>query len=536
MSLLYSQQFDIFNFIYSKSQKTTDTIVISSNSFEESKRKSDSIIKHYQNIGYIRLQHTSINQNKNNRYSRSIFLNQPIEGINVHIPKDYYSKYEFLKSTLSRKREIKIPFKYKDSLLKRITNSFSEQGFVFTETKLLFLKETQDTLFSRLTSSTSEKRRIDNIEVKGYKKFPKKIIKSQIIDKSFTPKLSTAINKKINSIPFIESTRNSELLFQENSTTLYLYLKKKNINTAEGLLGFNNNNGKLELNGYLDLYLENNFDAAERFQLTYRNDQEDQTRVHSAFTIPYVAQSNFGLGASLEIVRRDSTYQRNNFEIGTSYKIDWNNTITLNYESQNTTDSGTILSLNNLETDRSGLNIGYRLEKWSTDLLHRQNLIFQLKIGTGTRELPEDKENYLNIDATITKLWHLSNRSKILSSLKSQILKTDKIQFNELYQLGGNNSIRGFNQNSIDSSQYATLLLEYRYNLSPTLYINSITDAGIFQSFIDDKAEYLTGFGVGVGILTNSGILSLNIASGNFGDANFNLTNLIGHIEYKVLF
>ncbi|CAN0244271.1 unnamed protein product, partial [Chrysoparadoxa australica] len=216
LSLLYSQQFDIFNFIYSNSQKTTDTIVISSNSFEESKRKSDSIIKHYQNIGYIRLQHTSINQNKTNRYSRSIFLNQPIKGINVRVPKDYYSKYEFLKSTLSRKREIKIPFKYKDSLLKRIINSFSEQGFVFTETKLLFLKETQDTLFSRLTSSTSEKRRIDNIEVKGYKKFPKKIIKSQIIDKSFTHKLSTAINKKINSIPFIESTRNSELLFQEN--------------------------------------------------------------------------------------------------------------------------------------------------------------------------------------------------------------------------------------------------------------------------------------------------------------------------------
>jgi len=152
------------------------------------------------------------------------------------------------------------------------------------------------------------------------------------------------------------------------------------------------------------------------------------------------------------------------------------------------------------------------------------------------RTIENNSENQFNFHATFLKLWHLSYRSKFLGRLTSTYLKSDNIQFNELYQFGGLGSIRGFNQNSIDSSFYTTLATEYRYRLNDQIYLHSILDIGVFENFNSKKLDELYGFGGGIAILTQAGILNLSIANGRFDDAKVDLSSTVAHINLKINF
>ena len=165
-----------------------------------------------------------------------------------------------------------------------------------------------------------------------------------------------------------------------------------------------------------------------------------------------------------------------------------------------------------------------------------ENFYLKANFGLIKRTEIEINEKQLSFNATFLKLWHLSHRSVFLSNITSYYLKSKNIQFNELYQFGGLGSIRGFNQNSIDSSFYTTLATEYRYRLNDQIYLHTILDIGVFENFNSKNLDKLYGFGGGIAILTQAGILNLSIANGRFEDAKVDLSSTIAHISLKINF
>jgi hemolysin activation/secretion protein len=236
----------------------------------------------------------------------------------------------------------------------------------------------------------------------------------------------------------------------------------------------------------------------------------------------------------LEIQRRDSTYQRTSITAGLFYKPDWSSTLGINYISTTSTATGQDANLEDFS--KNGIEIRTEIKKQTTDLLMPENLWLTTRIGMNKRTIENNSENQFNFHATFLKLWHLSYRSKFLGRLTSTYLKSDNIQFNELYQFGGLGSIRGFNQNSIDSSFYTTLATEYRYRLNDQIYLHSILDIGVFENFNSKKLDELYGFGGGIAILTQAGILNLSIANGRFDDAKVDLSSTVAHINLKINF
>ncbi|MCB0469245.1 MAG: hypothetical protein KDC51_01010, partial [Flavobacteriaceae bacterium] len=80
---------------------------------------------------------------------------------------------------------------------------------------------------------------------------------------------------------------------------------------------------------------------------------------------------------------------------------------------------------------------------------------------------------------------------------------------NELLRFGGINSIRGFEENSLAATAYGLLNLEYRYSLSPSMFVHTITDFCYLENNITEQKEKLYGFGFGFGILTQAGLFRL---------------------------
>jgi outer membrane protein assembly factor BamA len=438
--------------------------------------------------------------------------------------------------SLSRKRNF-IPINEIENYLYDLNNSIQQEGFPFTKTQLSHFKfNNSDTIEAALTVSQRKKRFLNRITIKGYDKFPTNTLQNLTKRRNtYNDKTIGRLEKSLENMPFVKKTKDTEVLFKQDSTNVFIYLKKIKTNSADGLIGFNNsNNGKLELNGYVHLKLQNNLDRAETFLLEYRNDNGDQTKFTTSIDLPYLWNTPLGISSMLEIQRRDSTYQRTSVKAGLFYKPNWNSTIGINYMNSTSTATGQDPSLEDFS--KNGIELITEIKKQTSDLLMPENLWLTTRIGFKERNIENNYENQLNFHATFLKLWHLGYRSKFLGRLSSTYLNSNNIQFNELYQFGGLGSIRGFNQNSIDSSFYTTLATEYRYRLNDQIYLHSILDIGVFENFNSKKLDKLYGFGGGIAILTQAGVLNLSIANGRFEDAKVDLSSTVAHINLKINF
>ncbi|MFT7428810.1 MAG: outer membrane protein assembly factor BamA, partial [Nonlabens sp.] len=162
--------------------------------------------------------------------------------------------------SLSRKRNF-IPINEIENYLYDLNNSIQQEGFPFTKTQLSHFKfNNSDTIEAALTVSQRKKRFLNRITIKGYDKFPTNTLQNLTKRRNtYNDKTIGRLEKSLENMPFVKKTKDTEVLFKQDSTNVFIYLEKIKTNSADGLIGFNNsNNGKLELNGYVHLKLQNN--------------------------------------------------------------------------------------------------------------------------------------------------------------------------------------------------------------------------------------------------------------------------------------
>jgi len=107
-----------------------------------------------------------------------------------------------------------------------------------------------------------------------------------------------------------------------------------------------------------------------------------------------------------------------------------------------------------------------------------------------------------------------------------------------LYRIGGLESIRGFDEQSIVANWYNILTVEFRYLISSNSHFSVFGDFGYTQnSFlkltIPDYYDLPIGVGAGLNFETSAGIFSLNYALGKHLNNNFNLKS--GKIHFGFL-
>ena len=80
-------------------------------------------------------------------------------------------------------------------------------------------------------------------------------------------------NNELNSLGFVTTTKPPEILFKEDSTSVYFYLKKLKNNNFDGILGFSSGeeNKGLTFNGYINLELNNNLNYIQDKDLVIKS-------------------------------------------------------------------------------------------------------------------------------------------------------------------------------------------------------------------------------------------------------------------------
>ena len=426
---------------------------------------------------------------------------------------------------------------------KTIIEELKAQGLSFGKSFLTDLEFKKDhALNANLVIESGLKRRIDKINIKGYKSLPKSYISyltglkigSEFIESRLQQK-----TEKLDNIPFISVKKPTEVLFKKDSTELFLYLEKFNSNTFDGFLGFGNNeNSDFELNGYLNMVLLNNLNFGERLGIIYKKDGNGQQTFEGNIELPFVFSSPVSLGADLRIFRRDSAFSNSSQTVELKYYLNEKLNLKGTAEFTNSTslESENLDSVSDIENYNSSFyGIGAEFLKFGPRQLFGVNTFVKLNLSLGNRKTKNNTDQYkltLNGQHQI----NINYRNKLYLNLNSQILISNNLLNNELFRFGGVNSIRGFGENSLLASRFAVLQTEYRYILDTNLYANTVIDVGNYENKLIDINGNIMGYGVGIGLKSKAGVFNLIIANSvsNVQESNFSNTRI--HINFTSFF
>ncbi|WP_278011145.1 hypothetical protein [Flavobacterium gyeonganense] len=448
-----------------------------------------------------------------------------------------------------------IPYEETENYINQKIIEAEKQGFPLSKIKLRNIRRKNSIIYADLNFNLEKKRNVNSIitnYINNNRKdfFPKghlKQLNKKYINKTFNQNTIKELHNDINNFGFIEQSKYPEILFTKDSTKVYIYLEKRKANTFDGYIGFSNDeNKKINLNGYLDITLENTLLAGEKFSLYWKSDGNQQKTFNTKLEIPYIFKSPLGIKAQLNIFKQDSTFQNTKTGIDLGYYINYNSKFYIGYQS---TESSDIQNTNNtIVSDFKNSFTTSTFDYTKTDPLNNLlskkanvNLIF----GFGKRNTNNQLETVVSSRQFYTNLnfsynFELNQKNFININSQNFYLSSKNYLVNELYRFGGINSIRGFLENSLQANLFSSILTEYRYLVSKNLYVNSILDYAIYQDLTrsEDKTKIdkLTGIGIGTSIQTTNGLLKINLTNNISNDQNLKLYNTIINICYNVKF
>ena len=417
-----------------------------------------------------------------------------------------------------------------NQLLKQIDrkgNSFSEITYVNPLLK-------NDTLFLEMKISNSSPRKIDKVITRGYEDFPKKFIsKYFLIDKNtvFSKQKLNQVSALSNKLDFIKEKKAPEVLFKKDSTHLYLFLDKIGISSFDGLVNFSSKeNGKgLLLNGNLDLKLNNTFNTGEKFEIIWNKVSDEKTDFKINSYVPYILNSKFSTTLEFYLYRQDSTFINTNFELKTDYSINQKSHASILYSSEK---SNYLLNISNNDLASYSnyfIGVGYELKKSSTSNLYKYKNGSNLNLTIGKRKTDKESINQLKFHFSAFANVQINNRGYLNIKNESGLLTSKNYLLNELFRIGGANSIRGYNEQSIFTNGYSYSNIEFRYSLDSSSYLYSITDLGVYKENSTNKINKLLGIGAGYQFRINNNLVDLGyvISSNSRKNTKFNRSRLV---------
>lgn len=434
-----------------------------------------------------------------------------------------------------------LPFEEIDAFLNSTLMKLESNGFSMAKVKLDKIQNKDNIITADLSITKETQRQLNSIVINGYDKFPeshKKNITRLYRNKIFNQKNLDKLYNDFEKFRFVKQTKYPEILFTKDSTKVYVYLEKAKPNSFDGYIGFTNDEeSKLILSGYLDLVLSNILNSGEKFSLYWKSDGQDQKTFNLGLELPYIFKSPIGLKTELNIFKQDSTFQntRTNIELG--YFFNYNTRLYLGYQSTESSDIQNVNTANLSDFDNSYLTTALEfIDFKNDDFLFPEKTNFNLKLGTGKRDSEPQSNNQFFGSLNLKHNIYLN--SKNIFNIKSQnfYLQSKNYITNELARFGGINSIRGFNENSLQGNTFTSILTEYRYVLTSNLYFHSILDYGFLQDETINNRANLLGFGFGFGLLSKNGLFNIIYANGSTNNQTIKLSNSIVHISFKASF
>jgi outer membrane protein assembly factor BamA len=489
----------------------------------------------------------------NKSFQSSFFIGDRFNSVHLHIQEEdlsFLRKY----SGLSEKSLIELPFQPNEisRIMKIIHKTTLSTGFPFSKVYLEKINFSGRNLEANLIVNKGKFYPFSDIHIKGDSSissiFISSLIDIKVGDKFNEIKLSE-ITKKLSQLSFLKELKPHELLFTETGVELFLYLKSNPVSSINGAVGLQPNpaTSRIGLTGELNLKLLNILKHGELLNVNWRSIQAQTQSLNAVVNYPFLFKTPFGIDGQFQLYKRDTTFIELKSTIGVQYFLRGGNYIKVFYQNLSSSilnggaNNPTFSNLSMTKTNAYGISFLRR----QLDYLPNpsKGIGLQLEVAIGSRKSqPNDTTNW--VKATTYKAamqfdWFipLTRRNVIRIANKTDFYYATQIFQNEVFRFGGQNSLRGFNEEELYATVRSVLSIEYRFLLDRNSHVFAFFDQGFYEnsatSYYHDNPY---GFGLGFSFGTNLGIFSISYALGKQFDNPILMRNGKIHFGYIAYF
>lgn len=335
------------------------------------------------------------------------------------------------------------------------------------------------------------------------------------------------ISARLKQISFIEEIKPAEILFTLEGAELFLYLKSKPVSLANGVIGLQPNpvNQKVMLTGDVRLKLVNVLKKAESIELNWKSIQAQTQSLKAQLNVPNLFSTPFGIDGQFQMYKRDSSFLELKSTLGVQYALNNGSYLKAFYRNNSSSvlkgglNNPTFSKLGSVKTNSYGL----ALYKQTLDYLPNPRKGFSLltDVSIGKRKSRESDTSNLVSNTTYRaefKLeWFLplAKRHVIRVANHSEFYLAPVFFQNESIRFGGQNSLRGFNEEEMRATTTSIFSVEYRFLVDQNSFAFLFYDQAWYEN---RSSEYYKdtplGFGLGFSFGTNIGTFSISYALG----------------------
>lgn len=424
-------------------------------------------------------------------------------------------------------------YKHKEllDLFEAILKLYENSGYPFAQVKLNEINLTENTINAALEVNKGPIVRIDSIVNKTSGKTSLQLIKQLLRLKQGEPYSEEKIKSftaDLANIDFLKEMRPAQFLFEENKNSLFLYIDENNANSFDGILGANTDpDGKLQLNGQVDLRLLNIFHRGEAIQLQWKSPGNGNQDLKIGFKYPHIFNTPLWLETSLELFKQDSTFLNINQYIGVKYYAAKNHYLGVKVGFESSTN---LLkqSISQIEAyDKQWYSLLYGFQQLDYIAAPRRGYRYELETSFGQRNSSNIKQTQYLIRAASDFYIPLFKKTVLASKWSAQSIVSDNYLENELIRFGGLKSLRGFNEKELSASLLVLHQLEYRYMLEKNSYLFAFSDISYYENqALEEEIKGIPyAFGAGSVFKTKAGLFSISYALGKLPDTNFEFRN-----------
>jgi len=433
-----------------------------------------------------------------------------------------------------------ISVKNYEILTKKTLNYLENTGFPFASIYLDEIYEKNDTVFAQLMIDKNVRCTFDTVVVRGNLKIAKSYLKGYFNfrnKKPYNESVVKIIPQLAQELPFATETQPAAVEFTEENASLYLFLEKRRVNQFDGYVGIapvSNQTGEIAVSGELNLRLLNLFAIGESIDLQWRATERFSQFLELKANFPYLFGTPLGVDGVFLLDKKDTTYLNMNYVIGLNYSFRGHNyaRVYLDYATSNLLNNSLYaLSHSQSISDYKKTMYGFAFRFRQLDFIYnpRKGYELTLNCAVGNRRIIENgkaEEGFYSgvemnsvryrLQGKVRGYIPLHTRWVAVLGAEGGGLFGKNPLVNEMFRIGGMNSLQGFEDLSIRASSYGIGLVEMRFIIAKIAYLNAFFNGAWYEQKV--SVNYLNdfpfGFGLGITFTTKAGLFYLSYALG----------------------
>ena len=433
--------------------------------------------------------------------------------------------------------------------LDKSLNYYSNNGYPFVSVSTDSVVVNSNSLKLTVNINSGPKIVYDNLIVKGSLRVNNKYLSKVLNIKpknNYVHSDVQKIDKRLQSLSFVKQIKESELEFNGDKCTNYLYLDKRRVNNFSGILGLNSDKGKAKLTGEVLLDIKNIFKNGESFLFNWQSLANATQSLKTQFNSPYLLW-DFGVGVDFAFYKRDTSFVDVNPQFYLQFNLSATDNLKLIYSYRKSYNVGQLAKVsgpNSITKNLYGLSFSRNM--YNPYSLSSPGYKANLSALAGNRltyqSNSESKKYYFQFDYSFkSKVLFSKKFDMTFSSIGGYMYVADdnlsSINQNEVYRVGGVKNLRGYNDDEFYTPLFSTLSIEPGFIVGDDFRLFSFFDLGLVA---DMSCKSLTdpkyGSGLGFQWFMNRGIVKMSYSVGWYKNNPISFQRAKVNVSYVALF